>query len=210
MEDALTLGAYITETVDPKNFHEQFAWKFSEGFDPKKHLIKVGVVNQTTMLATETQAIADYFKKLMISKFGIENLQDHFADTKDTLCYATNDNQDATYELLETDADLAIVVGGYNSSNTSHIVELCERKFPTYFINSEKEMVDQNLIRHFNFHKKEMVTTENFLPNKNPVKIILTSGASCPDTVVDRVMEKIVSFFPNGSTIENVLKEVFD
>jgi 4-hydroxy-3-methylbut-2-enyl diphosphate reductase len=210
MEDALKLGAYITETVDPKNFHEQFAWKFSEGFDPKKHLIKVGVVNQTTMLATETQAIADYFKKLMISKFGIENLQDHFADTKDTLCYATNDNQDATYELLETDADLAIVVGGYNSSNTSHIVELCERKFPTYFINSEKEMVDQNLIRHFNFHKKEMVTTENFLPNKNPVKIILTSGASCPDTVVDRVMEKIVSFFPNGSTIENVLKEVFD
>ena len=85
------------------------------------------------MLATETQAIADYLKETMIEKYGVKNIAHHFADTRDTLCYATNDNQDATYELLETDADFALVVGGYNSSNTSHIVELCERKYPTYF-----------------------------------------------------------------------------
>ncbi len=208
IDDAKKLGAYISGDADTKNFHEEFAWKFSEGFDPGKDLVKVGVVNQTTMLATETQAIADYFKKLMIVKFGIENLQDHFADTKDTLCYATNDNQDATYELLETDADLAIVVGGYNSSNTSHIVELCERKFPTYFINSEKEILEKKTIKHFNYHEKEMLTTHNFLPQKEPVKIILTSGASCPDTVVDRVMERIVGFFPTGDTVENVLNKI--
>ena len=207
IEDAKRLGAYITGESKVENFHEAFAWKFSEGFDPTKDLNKVGVVNQTTMLATETQAIADYFKRLMITKFGFENIQDHFADTKDTLCYATNDNQQATYELLETDADLAVVVGGYNSSNTSHIVELCERKFPTYFINSEKEILSQNTIRHFNFHTKEMGTTHNFLLSNKPVKIILTSGASCPDTVVDRVMEKILNAYPESKSIEALLAE---
>lgn len=207
IEDAKKLGAYITGNTKPENFHEEFAWKFSEGFDPTKDLIRVGVVNQTTMLATETQAIADYFKKLMITKYAIENLQEHFADTKDTLCYATNDNQDATYELLETDADLAVVVGGYNSSNTSHIVELCERKFPTYFVNSEKEILDRNTIRHFNYHTKEMLTTHNFIPSKEPVKIILTSGASCPDTVVDRVMEKILNAYPESKSIQELIAE---
>lgn len=207
IEDAKNLGAYITGDSKPGNFHEEFAWKFSEGFDPANDLVKVGVVNQTTMLATETQAIADYFKKLMITKYGVENLSEHFADTKDTLCYATNDNQDATYELLETDADLAVVVGGYNSSNTSHIVELCERKFPTYFINSEKEILGANTIRHFDYHKKEMVTTENFLPSKDPVKIVLTSGASCPDTVVDRVMERILNFYPTSKPIDQLLAQ---
>ena len=206
IKDAKKLGAYITGDGDADNFQEEFALKFSVGFNPKKDLEKVGVVNQTTMLATETQAIADYFKKLMITKYGIENIQDHFADTKDTLCYATNDNQDATYQLLETDADLAIVVGGYNSSNTSHIVELCERKFPTFFINSEKEMLDRNTIRHFNYHEKKMLTTPNFLPQKKPVKIILTSGASCPDTVVDRVMEKILAQFKNTKTISELIR----
>ena len=207
MDDAIKLGAYMLGEADPKIFHEEFAWKFSEGFDPVKDLTKVGVVNQTTMLATETQAIADYFKKVMITRYGLENLQHHFADTRDTLCYATNDNQDATYELLETDADLAIVVGGYNSSNTSHIVELCERKFPTYFINSEKEILNQNTIRHFNFHKKELITTDHYIPQQEPVKLILTSGASCPDTVVDRVMERILGFYPESKPIDQLLFE---
>ena len=99
----------------------------------KRDLEKVGVVNQTTMLATETQAIADLLKDTMIKKYGAENIKNHFADTRDTLCYATNDNQEATYGLLKESADFAIVVGGYNSSNTSHIVELCEEKLPTLF-----------------------------------------------------------------------------
>ena len=159
------------------------------------------------MLATETQAIADYFKQLMIQQFGIENLKEHFADTRDTLCYATNDNQDSTYQLLDTKADLAIVVGGYNSSNTSHIVELCERKFPTYFINSDSEIKSNQEIQHFDYHKKERRTTHDFLPQKNSVSIVLTSGASCPDTLVDRVMLKILGFYNEAKTLEKLLQE---
>lgn len=207
MEEAQRLGEYVIGNKNKEEFYEEFAWQFSEGFDPSKHLNRIGVVNQTTMLATETQAIADYFKQLMIQKYGIENLKQHFADTRDTLCYATNDNQDSTYELLETQADLAIVVGGYNSSNTSHIVELCERKFPTFFINAEGEVKSKTEIHHFNYHKKEKIVTHNFLPEKSPVNIILTSGASCPDTLVDRVMLKILGFYEGTKPIEALLQE---
>lgn len=206
MDDALALGAYITGSKSKEEFYKEFKGKFSEGFDPERDLKKVGVVNQTTMLATETQAIADYFRQLMMQHYGAENVKAHFADTRDTLCYATNDNQEATYKLLETDADMAIVIGGYNSSNTSHIVELCERKFSTFFINSEKEIVSREEIHHFNYHRKEKAQTQHFLPDKSPVKIILTSGASCPDTLVDRVLLRLLEFFTTANSVEDVLK----
>ncbi|MFM8833219.1 MAG: 4-hydroxy-3-methylbut-2-enyl diphosphate reductase [Cytophagales bacterium] len=205
MAEAIRLGAYLKGAKTLEDFQTEFNGKFSEGFDPARDLQRVGVVNQTTMLATETQAIADYFKQLMIDKYGEANLRQHFADTRDTLCYATNDNQDSTYELLKTDADLAIVVGGYNSSNTSHIVELCERKFPTYFINSDHEIESKHLIHHFNYQKKQRISTRDFLPSKPCVRIVLTSGASCPDTLVDRVMLKFVSYFDNSKTLEEAL-----
>ncbi|HKI79556.1 MAG TPA: hypothetical protein VKA26_13525, partial [Ignavibacteriaceae bacterium] len=128
------LSDVILGKKSAKEFYEFFKGKLSDGFNVETDLQKIGVVNQTTMLATETQEIADYLKETMIKKYGIENLKNHFADTRDTLCYATNDNQEATYGLLKKDADFAIVVGGYNSSNTSHIVELCEEKIMTYFI----------------------------------------------------------------------------
>jgi 4-hydroxy-3-methylbut-2-enyl diphosphate reductase len=207
MEDAQRLGAYVTGQKPLELFYKEFAGKYSEGFNPATDLLRVGVVNQTTMLATETQAIADYLKQLMLTKFGAENLKQHFADTRDTLCYATNDNQDSTYRLLETDADLALVVGGYNSSNTSHIVELCERKFPTYFINSEAEIKSANEIQHFDYPNKVKMVTNDFLPEKRPVKIVLTSGASCPDTLVDRVMTKVLSLFSETRSVEEVLRE---
>jgi 4-hydroxy-3-methylbut-2-enyl diphosphate reductase len=212
MEEAKELGNFIIGSKTREEFFREFEGRFSTGFDPSKHLNKIGVVNQTTMLATETQAIADFFHQLMIQKFGEENIREHFADTRDTLCYATNDNQDSTYELLNTDADLAIVVGGYNSSNTSHIVELCERKFPTYFINSENEIKGRGEIHHFNYHNREKIVTHNFLPDpgqhsvpSRPVKIILTSGASCPDTLVDRVMLKLAGFFDNVRPVDEVI-----
>ncbi|HEY5824869.1 MAG TPA: 4-hydroxy-3-methylbut-2-enyl diphosphate reductase [Cyclobacteriaceae bacterium] len=205
MEEAEKLANYILGSKTKSEFFEEFAGRFSAGFDPEKDFLKVGVVNQTTMLATETQAIADFFRQLMIQKYGEANLKGHFADTRDTLCYATNDNQDATYELLKTDADLAFVVGGYNSSNTSHIVELCEQQFETFFINSEEEIKSKEEIHHFNFHRKEKVITYSFLPEKKPVKIILTSGASCPDTLVDRVMLRLIGFFDITKSVDEVL-----
>jgi 4-hydroxy-3-methylbut-2-en-1-yl diphosphate reductase len=205
MEEAQQLGNYILGSKTRAEFYEEFAGRFSKDFDPEKHLQRIGVVNQTTMLATETQAIADFFRQLMIQKHGETQLKEHFADTRDTLCYATNDNQEATYQLMKTDADLAIVVGGYNSSNTSHIVELCEKQFPTYFINSDTEIKSREEIHHYNYHQKEKKITYSFLPEKSPVKIILTSGASCPDTLVDRVMLQLISHFSNTKTAEEVL-----
>jgi 4-hydroxy-3-methylbut-2-en-1-yl diphosphate reductase len=109
--------------------------------------------------------------------------------------------------LLKTDADLAIVVGGYNSSNTSHIVELCERQFKTYFIHSAEEIKSSEEIQHFNYGRKELLTSYRFLPEKLPLKIILTSGASCPDTLVDQVMLKLVSYFDQAKSLEEVLAE---
>ncbi len=166
------------------------------------------MINQTTMLASETQEIADYFKTVMIQKYGQENITQHFADTRDTLCYATNENQDATYGLLETEADLAIVVGGYNSSNTSHLVELCERKFHTYFISSEKEIIDRSTIHHFDYPNKKHLTSTNFLPDKTPLRIVLTSGASCPDSVIEGIIHKINSFFTDVISTEDAIKHL--
>ncbi|MCR6719873.1 MAG: 4-hydroxy-3-methylbut-2-enyl diphosphate reductase [Chitinophagaceae bacterium] len=141
MKETEHLAKYITGEKDPAGFYEEFKGQYSEGFDVEKHLERIGVVNQTTMLASDTQAIADYLKQTMINKYGLteENTGERFADTRDTLCYATNDNQSAVTGMLNTEADLAIVVGGYNSSNTSHLVELCEEKLPTYFISNEEK-----------------------------------------------------------------------
>ncbi len=205
MNEAVQLSNYILESKTRSEFYDEFAGKFSKGFDPDLHLHRVGVVNQTTMLATETQAIADFFKQLMVSKYGAENIKEHFADARDTLCYATNDNQDSTYQLLESGADLALVVGGYNSSNTSHIVELCERKFKTFFINSEHEIKSSEEIHHFNYSKKQKIVTHGFLPGNRPLKIVLTSGASCPDTLIDRVMLKVLGYFDGIKSMEEVL-----
>lgn len=206
LKETETLGKIISGEIAPQEFYKIFEGKYSKDFSVENDLLKVGVVNQTTMLASETQAIADHLKNVMIVKFGEANLKEHFADTKDTLCYATNDNQQATYGLLEHDADFAIVVGGYNSSNTSHIVELLEQKFKTYFISSAEKIISKKLISHFNFHNKAELKSEKFLPEKEKVKIVLTSGASCPDAVVDDVLNKILSFYKDVKNIDEVIK----
>ncbi len=208
MEETNILADIILEKKSKEDFYSFFEGKFSEGFNPKNDLEKIGVVNQTTMLATETQEIAELLKSTMIKKYGLQNLNQHFADTRDTLCYATYDNQEATYGLLESHADFAIVVGGYNSSNTSHIVELCEEKLPTYFISSADKILSKNSIKHFDIHSKTELITEEFIPVKEKVNILLTSGASCPDSVVDQVLNKLHSFFENSASVENVLDSV--
>lgn len=205
---AQSLAKYALGQKPKEEFYQEFEGMHSENFDPEIHFDKVGIVNQTTMLASDTHEIAEYFKQIMIQKFGEDSLSNHFVDTRDTLCYATNDNQDATYGLLEEEADLAIVVGGYNSSNTSHLVELCERKFSTYYISDVSEVKSNNEIHHFNFHKNEMLTTNNWFPNKSvPVRIVLTSGASCPDAAVDAVLDTVLSYFDNTRSKEEVLAE---
>lgn len=208
LQEANQLADYILGKKSQQQFEEEFKSKHTSGLQISTHFNKLGVINQTTMLATETAEITDYLKSVIIEKFGNENIKNHFAETHDTLCYATNENQDATYGLLKTDADLAIVIGGYNSSNTSHLVELCERKFPTYFISSEKDIENEFTIHHFDYYSKLLNTTTNFLPKKSSLKIIITSGASCPDSLLDGVIHKLNSFLKTTISINNVLKNL--
>lgn len=206
MKQAKELAKYITGEKPPTLFAEEFKRQYSAGFDVTKDLQRIGVVNQTTMLASDTQAIADYLKQVMIDIFHPAVAEDRFAETRDTLCYATNDNQTAVTGMLETAADLAIVVGGYNSSNTSHLVELCEEKLPTYFINNEEKIISAKEILHYNFHTKEEKLTTGFLPPKEPLKILITSGASCPDALVEGVINKLTGFFPVSISGKQLIK----
>jgi len=205
MEEAKILGEFITHKKPFGEFDNYFAGRYSIDFVPEKSLKKLGVVNQTTMLASDTQDITDYLKRCLIEQFGADQIQLHFADTRDTLCYATNDNQRATFGLLDLDADLAIVVGGYNSSNTSHLVELLEKKFPTFFVSGPDKIVDNSEIHHFDYPNKTHVITKPFLPSNTPLNIILTSGASCPDALIEQVMMKIVSWYKDALPVEDVL-----
>lgn len=206
MKQTISLAGYITGGKPPSLFYQEFEGQYSQGFDVTKDLQRIGVVNQTTMLASDTQAIADYLKKIMLEHFAKEeNAAIRFADTRDTLCYATNDNQTAVAGMLQTDADLAIVAGGYNSSNTSHLVELCEERLPTYFINTDEKILSGSEILHYNFHTKQELLTANYLPEKNPVKILITSGASCPDAVVEGIINKLAGFFPDAKKISELI-----
>lgn len=207
MQQTIELAKYVTGEKAASLFYEEFSGQYSAGFNIEKDLERIGVVNQTTMLASDTQAIADFLKQVMITKYGLNpgTIHERFADTRDTLCYATNDNQSAVTGMLETPADLAIVVGGYNSSNTSHLVELCEEKLPTFFISSEEKMLSREDILHYNFHTKQELLTRGYLPVKEPVKILVTSGASCPDAVVEAVINKLVSYFATGKKPEDIL-----
>ncbi len=191
MTEAILLSKYITKEKNSNDFYNDFKGKYSTNFDIEKDLNRIGVINQTTMLASDTQGIADFLKSIMIQKYTAENIGEHFADTRDTLCYATNDNQSAVYGLLQQDATLAIVVGGYNSSNTSHLVELCEERLPTYFIDSASKINEDGSIFHYDLHTKTEKVTQVFLPKTHPIKILISSGASCPDSIVEAVLSKI-------------------
>lgn len=202
--EANFLAQVITKHKTSAEFHAFFKDKYTPGFDPDIHLNKIGVVNQTTMLASETQEITDFLRETYIALYGDNAIKDHMADTRDTLCYATNDNQSATLGLLEQEADLAIVVGGYNSSNTSHLVELLEQKFETYYIKDATEIQDEQ-IQHFDYHHKQMKLTEAFLPAQTQVRIVLTSGASCPDSILEAVMERLLALRYDASQISSLL-----
>lgn len=205
INEAKFLADVILGSASKMEFYTFFEGKYSKGFDVQKDLDRIGVVNQTTMLASETEAIAELLRDAMIKKIGEENIKNHFADTRDTLCYATNDNQSATIGMLDSNADLAIVVGGYNSSNTSHLVELLQDKFPTYFISDSEKIISKNEISHFDINTRSEKSTLNFLPTKKQISIAVTSGASCPDSIVDEVLNKILSFYDGVKSIEEIV-----
>ena len=206
MEEAIVLGKIIKGELPLNDFEKHFKNRYSAGFDLSIHFEKLGVINQTTQLATDTQAISDYLKNIIVEKFGKDGASAHFADTRDTLCYATNDNQSAVIELLNTPADLAIVMGGKNSSNSSHLVELCEQKLPTYFIDDVNKIINENQIIKTNWKDKSEEIIQGFLPAQAPVSILMTSGASCPDTVVESVIRKVASFYNVEEALDDVIQ----
>lgn len=209
MEETKQLAEVIrSENVDV--LFEKYFGKMKNrtpGFKPSEHLRRVGVVNQTTMLATETKAIAELIKEVLAEQYVDMSTKEYFADTRDTLCYATSDNQDSLYSLLEIPADLAIVVGGYKSANTTHLVELCEEKLNTFFINSADRIVSRNEVVSFDRHTGKEEVRE-FIPQKESLRILVTSGASCPDAVVEEVIQKVLSFFEHTNSIDLVLDSV--
>jgi 4-hydroxy-3-methylbut-2-enyl diphosphate reductase len=209
INQAKQLAAYIRLEKKSAEFYQEFEGQYSDGFDPSRDLIRIGVVNQTTMLATDTQEIVDYLREVIVDFYQLspEQITAHFADTRDTLCYATNDNQSATYGLLAEEADFAIVAGGYNSSNTAHLVDLCANKLPTYFIKSAEKIISEKQISHFDNAKKEEVLTNDFIPKKEKVRVLLTCGASCPDAVVEDILRKTVSLFPSAKSVDYVVDQ---
>lgn len=209
MNEAIELANYITSKKPAEEFYKEFKGRYSNGFDITKDLQRFGVVNQTTQLATDTQAIADYLKQVVKTHYSLDdtNIQERFADTRDTLCYATNDNQTAVADLLNTAADIAIVVGGYNSSNTSHLVELCEEKLPTFFISSADKILSSTEIMHCNWHTKQEYLTQSYMPAKKPLRILITSGASCPDAVVEDVIERLAGFFSTEKNVQAFIQD---
>jgi 4-hydroxy-3-methylbut-2-enyl diphosphate reductase len=200
-EEAVYLAKYVRGELSAEQFEVDFAGKYSPGFRVPEDLECLGVVNQTTMLAEETHEIAQMMKQALVDRFGSDSIAEHYAETRDTLCYATSENQRAMRGLLEHGGDLAIVVGGYNSSNTSHLVELCEGRVPVFYLKDADEILSRDEIRHLELHEKQVSITKGWLPQKSPVEILISAGASCPDAMVEAVIAKISGLFPEARDI---------
>ncbi|MEY4668336.1 MAG: hypothetical protein RL518_1035 [Pseudomonadota bacterium] len=205
-EETLRLTQYIRGELPMEQFSKDFAGRYSPHFNPQQHLARIGVVNQTTMLAEETREIASLVKEALAVRFGEAQIGEHYADTRDTLCYATSENQRAMKSLLIEEGDLAIIVGGYNSSNTSHLVELCDGKLPAFYVKDADEIVSADEIRHLDLASKQVVRSRDWLPkNKDKVHILISAGASCPDAMVESVISKISNLYPTATPLAQVV-----
>ena len=181
---------YILRGGNREEFLTRFKGAYSPGFDPDLHLVTVGVANQTTMLRGETEEVQRRFRKAMEVRYGTESLPSHFRFF-DTICGATQDRQDALEKMLREPMDLLIVVGGYNSSNTSHLAEMGEKVLPTYFIKNAAMMESTVLIRHWNQHIPAEVVTENWYRTVGEMTVGITAGASCPNNLIEETIKRL-------------------
>ncbi len=190
LAEAQYVADYILEGGDRDEFLAKFANAYSEGFDPDKDLEAVGIANQTTMLKGETEQIGKLFERTMLKKYGPLALNDHF-HSFNTICDATQERQDAMYGLVEANIDLMVVIGGFNSSNTTHLQEIAvERNIPSFHIDSASRIGPGNRIEHKSLHSDELLIEANWLP-AGKISVGVTSGASTPDKAVQEVIEKI-------------------
>jgi len=192
---------YILNGGSKQEFLDKFKGAYSPGFDPDQHLQAVGVANQTTMLRGETEEVQRRFRKAMEQKYGVAAVAEHFRFF-DTICGATQDRQDALQKMLLDPPDLLLVIGGYNSSNTSHLAEMGEAKLPTYFIKNAAMMASPGLIRHYNLHRKEEIETRNWLP-AGRITVGVTAGASCPNNLIEDTIRRL--FEMRGISVQQLL-----
>ncbi len=192
MEESEVLCRYIVEGGDRDRFIARFDRAISRDFDPDRHLEYIGLANQTTMLSSESLAIAEAIRRALVARYGEARAAERF-QSFDTICSATQERQDAVLELCREGVDLMLVIGGYNSSNTTHLAEICAERFPTYHISDSDRLVSSALIRHKPIHVSDEEEHHGWLP-AGPVKIGVTSGASTPDVKVDESIERILSF----------------
>ncbi|HXU77766.1 MAG TPA: 4-hydroxy-3-methylbut-2-enyl diphosphate reductase [Methylomirabilota bacterium] len=191
---------YIVRGGDKAEFLNKFKGAYSEGFDPDIHLQAIGVANQTTMLRGETEEVQRRLKRAMVEKYGEASIEQHFRFF-DTICGATQDRQDALEKLLQQPLDLLLVIGGYNSSNTSHLAEMGEAKLPTYFIKNAAKMSDV-VIQHYDQQKHQEVETSNWLP-AGKVTVGITAGASCPNNLIEDAIRRL--FELRGISVQELL-----
>lgn len=194
---------YIVRGGDRAAFLEKFKGAYSEGFDPDRHLRAIGVANQTTMLRGETEEVQRRLRAAMIQKFGEAELPKHFRFF-DTICGATQDRQDALQKLLRDPLDLLLVIGGYNSSNTSHLAEMGEAKLPTYFIKNAAKLISSQRIRHYDQHQLQELETSDWLPARK-LTIGITAGASCPNNLIEDVIRRLCEL--RGISVQNLLAD---
>ena len=193
---------YILKGGNKEEFLEKFKGAYSAGFDPDIHLDAIGVANQTTMLRGETEEVQRRFRTALETKFGAASSAQHFR-VFDTICGATQDRQDALEKLLREPMDLLLVIGGYNSSNTSHLAEMGEAKLPTYFIKNAAKMMSSARISHYNQHIHEEIETAKWLPSGD-ITVGITAGASCPNNLIEDAIRRL--FELRGISVQSLLQ----
>jgi 4-hydroxy-3-methylbut-2-en-1-yl diphosphate reductase len=189
IKEANYVADYILNGGDRLEFLAKFERSISPGFDPDLDLAQVGIANQTTMLKGETEAIGKLFEKTMMQKYGVEHLNQHFLSFN-TICDATQERQDAMIEIVEKPLDLILVIGGFNSSNTTHLQEIAlEKGITSYHIDSSDRLISETVIEHKPLNQ-EIIRSSNWLPS-GKIQVGITSGASTPDRVVAETIERI-------------------
>lgn len=183
------VARYIEGHGERSAFLERFENAMSDGFDPDVDLDRIGMANQTTMLSSESLAVADRIRSAYVRRHGEESLDERFRSF-DTICSATQERQDAIIELMRTPPDLVIIVGGFNSSNTGHLTEICQRDSPTFHVEGAEDLLDGRRVRHLPVQADTPVTTDGWLP-EDDLTIGVTAGASTPDREIGRVIERL-------------------
>ncbi len=189
LEQAKRVADFMLNGGDSSAFLQFFDGASSVGFDPSTHLTRVGVANQTTMLRSETESIQKLLRETIAARDGGNTANFRFFDT---ICGATQDRQDALFGLLDQPLDLLLVIGGYNSSNTAHLVEIGEKKLPTWFVRNSSCLISSDEIRHFDLHTKAETTSRAWLPKSNPLNVGITAGASCPNNLIEETIQRVL------------------